>query len=470
MLRPRNEIRSFLFFSLLLTNVGMAAAQGNTAQATQSDRGGEETAPEKKKETAVSMIDETASNAVFFGSNTAVTPNQTAATPSYQVIGTGVASGRAPGGLMTSGARGNGVAMTEGIRLYPAIQFGLGYNDNVASSSNNLIGSMVQFYRPELVSEARFGSDRYTLSYHGNYGRYSNSSADDYYNHEVWAAGDNYFSSRARIGWGVGYVLSSDARGATDVATTSEPNRWHAPVVRVFGAYGAKDAIGRFELEGSMMQKRYENNLAVTKINDVDLGMLSGSFFYRIMPKTSLVFELRNYWSDYSVSASTRDNTDTRVYVGATWDITDKTSGTVKVGVSRKNFNSNLYSDASTRSWEGSVRWLPLTYSSLTLMTMRAPVDSTGLGDYLLNTSTNLIWNHRWSRSLSSRATVGSFKIDYINAPREDRITNYGLGLFMDVSRNARLSVDYTYSERSSNQADNDFRRKVLMLGIEAFL
>lgn len=464
----RNEIPlALLLCSLLLTNVSLAAEQGGGSDSDAAPSADKEL---EKKEPAKTLFEANDSGAAFFGSNTGVNPSQTAASPSYQVTGSGVASGRAPGGLMTPRARGHGAAVTDGIRVYPAIQVGLGYNDNVASSNINPIGSLIQFYRPEIVGEVKSGSDRFTLSYHGNYGRYANSSADDYDNHEVWLAGDKYFTSRARVGWGVGHLQSTDARGSTDVGVLSEPNRWHAPVVRAIGAYGAKDAIGRIEVEASMTQKRYENNLAQTQINDADLGMLSGRFFYRVMPKTSLVFELRNSSSNYILSTSNRDNTETRAYVGATWDITDKTSGTVKVGPASKKFKSSLYSDSTRASWEASVRWMPLTYSSLDLMAMRAPSDSTGQGDYLQNTSTTLIWNHRWTNAFSSRASVGSFGTDYVNDPRADEITNYSLGGYLDVGKNLRLSVDYTRSLRSSNQANNDYRRNVVMFGIEAFL
>lgn len=458
-----------LICSLLLANQSLAAETGNESSANVSSDSESERKESEKKDSS-KQLPEADVGAAFFGSNAGVTQSQTAASPSYQVTGSGVAAGRAPGGLMTPRARGHGTAVAEGVYVYPAIQFGLGYNDNVASSNVNQIGSMVQFYRPDIVGEVKSGSDRYTLSYHGNYGRYTNSSADNYDNHEVWLAGDNYFSSRTRIGWGVGYMQSTDARGSTDVEVTSEPNRWHAPVVRAFGAYGAKDAIGRIELEASMTQKRYENNLAQTQVNDADLGMVSSRFFYRIMPKTSLVFELRNSTSNYTLATSSHDSTDTRAYFGATWDITNKTSGTVKVGPASKKFTSNLYSDSTSTSWEVAVRWKPLTYSSLDLMTMRAPSDSTGLGDYLQNTSTTLTWNHRWSEVISTRVSMGSFKTDYVNNPRSDRISNYSLGGYYDFGNNLRFSVDYSFSERTSNQPNNGYRRNVLMFGVEAFL
>ena len=420
-------------------------------------------------DTVSSTMDSTVPGGLF-GSVTGISLGQAAVTPSYEVSGAGVASGRPSGGIMTAAARGRALPVTDGLYLYPAVQFGLGYNDNITGTRDNRISSSVYTLRPELVGEVKKAGDRYTVSYHGNYGVYGSSRDDDYYHHEFWAAGDNYYTSRARLGWGVGYVMKTDPRGSTDRSVSTEPDRWHAPVVRALAAYGAKDAIGRIELEGSWMEKRYDNNRSYTNASDVNLGMMSGRFFYRVMPRTSALFELRNTWANYVLGTPNMDNTDTRAYVGATWDATAKTSGTIKAGVARKNFSDGSRKDATMGSWEGSVRWSPLTYSTFDLISSRTPADSTGVGNFTINTGTTLMWSHQWASYIMSRAYLGHVKTTYENDPREDKTLNAGVGLYRDISHNARLGLDYNYTDRSSNQQINEFRRNVIMLSLEAFM
>jgi len=407
------------------------------------------------------------------GGESAFGATQPSVTAGYELGGAGIASGRAPtdGAILTAPARGRPIRFDNGLFVYSSALVGFGYNDNITGASTNRLSSNLWVLRPELVTEPKHAGDRYTFSYLGNYGRYESSSADDYYHHEFWAAGDNYFTSRARLGWGVGYLEKTDARGATNRVASAEPDRWHAPVVRGLGIYGAPGAVGRIEVETSWMQKRYDNNRAFTQVADVDLTTLSGRFFYRVMPKTSLVFEARNTWANYVLATVTPgDNTDTRLYAGATWEATAKTTGMIKFGRAYKNFSNSSVQDASMPSWEGSVRWSPLTYSTFGLLSSRTPMDSTGLGTFVTNNATSLTWDHKWASYISSRVSAGVTKTNYGGNPRKDDTKNYGVGFFTELGYRARLGIDWSNTERKTNVDGFDFKRNVLMGTLEFVL
>lgn len=398
--------------------------------------------------------------------------SQRSAAAAYQLGGAGVASsGRSvEGNILTSPTRGRPIRFDNGIFVYPSASIGYGRNDNVLGTQTNKVSSSFFVVRPELVGEIKTHGDRYTLSYQGNYGRYQSSSADNFNHHELWLGGDNYFTTRARLGWGVGYLEKSDPRGSTDRASSAEPDRWHAPIARVLGIYGAPGSIGRLELEGSMMQKRYDNNRATTIASDVDLNTVAGRFYYRFMPKTSVLFEVRNTWADYVWANSTQDNTDTRYYAGFVWDATAKTTGTLKLGRAYKRFDDASRQDASVASWEASVRWAPLTYSTVDLVASRAPLDSTGTGNYVLNNATTLTWNHKWASYVSSRVNYGVIKSDYKGSTREDDTKNYGVGFFHELGYRMRAGIDWTRTDRTSNDQLYNFKRDVTMVTLEAVL
>lgn len=408
----------------------------------------------------------------FYGGDAAIASGQGAATAGYELSGSGIGSARTPeqAGILTSASKGRAVRFDNGIFVYPALTTGIGYNDNVAGSSTNEKGSTVFFLRPELVAELKRSGDRYTFSYDGNFGRYASSSEDNFNHHDLWLAGDNYLTSRARLGWGVGYQVRSDARGATDRAGASEPDRWRAPVARVVGIYGAPKAIGRIELEGSLMQKRYENNRINTRASDVDTSMLSARFFYRFMPRTSLLFEARNTWAGYKLATSTQDNSDTRLYTGLVWDATAKTTGSIKLGRAYKNFDHSSRRDASAGSWEAGVAWTPMTYSKFELASSRAFADSTGTGNFVTNTGTMLAWTHKWASYMTSNLNAGYVKSDYDGINRDDKTSNYGIGFYRELGYNFRLGASWNHTKRDSNIDILDFERDVTMLTLEAIL
>ena len=280
-------------------------------------------------------------------------------TPSYELGGIGQAGPLGQAGITTAPVYGLPLRMDNGVFIYPNVYVGAGNNSNVLTTRDNAISSSVITLQPYVVGEVKNHGDRYTLAYRGNFTRYDNSSADNFNHHDIQLAGDNYLSTRSSLGWGAGYIERTDPRGSTDRAISAEPDKWHAPMARALYGYGTPGAQGRFEVEGSYQQKRYDNNRSYTTDSDANLGTVAGRFFYRIMPRTSAVMEVRQSNADYISDTSTNDNTDRRYLVGLTWDATAKTTGTVKVGQLQKNFSNSARVGGTNGIWEGAVRWAP---------------------------------------------------------------------------------------------------------------
>lgn len=397
---------------------------------------------------------------------------QQSATAGYELTGSGIAGGRGVGQqglMMTAPARGRALGLTEGIYLFPAATIGFGYNDNVTAVSTGKKSSSIVMLSPEIVAEAKNRGDRYTASYVGNYGRYQSSSEDDFDNHAFWLGADNYFTTRFRTGVGAGYIVKSDARGTTSVNSSvlPEPSRWHAPVVRGLAVYGAKGAPGRLEFEASYMNKRYENNRATTESYDVDIATFSGRFFYRVMPKTYALVELRDTESDYKLRTALNDNSDRRVYLGVTWEATAKTEGTIKLGKAYKSFNNSTLKDASGNAWEIGVRWMPQTYSMVELETSKSLYDSMGVGSYVTGTATTLSWDHKWASYINSRLSIGKLAANYQDAGRKDDTKTLSAAFYRELGRHVRAGVTYTYTDRKSTSDGFDFKRNAAMLTFE---
>lgn len=357
-----------------------------------------------------------------------------------------------------------------GVHLYPYLMFGLGRNDNVLGTNTNEKSSSFVELRPALVAEVAKAGDRYTLSYSGDYGHYASSDDDDFDYHDLFVAGDNHFSTRAALGWRVGYTKRSDPRGSNDTAFGSEPNAWHATVANALFGYGAVEAKGRVELEAGLQNKRYDNNEAVTRSFDLDTRNLAGRFLYRVAPKTRALFEVRHVDADYRLASSTQDNTETFYNVGVTWDTTAATTGIFKLGRLKKNFDNAARDDFSGNSWEGTVRWSPRTYSVFDLSTARNTADSTGVGEYLINRNLGLTWNHMWSDRVSTLVSYSNLKTEYAGDPRRDDTDTFSIGANYTMRRWLRLGVNLTHTDRSSNQAVNEYDRNVLMFTVEGTL
>jgi hypothetical protein len=445
--------------SMVLADAG--GATGDSAVSSQSAQASGDAASEGQ-------------GASLFGGGTGLSGiGQQSVTSGYELSGIGGGGGIRRGDtkyLMTVPVAGAPIKTDAGVFLYPDVFLAQGRNDNVLGTATDKRSSSFTNLRPKFVAEAMKSGDRYTASYSGNYTWYANSSADNYANHDLWLAGDNHFTTRTHLGYGVGYLKNSDPRGATDRIQSDHPDRWHAPSAKGLFVYGAPGAIGRIEFEAGLAKKRYENNRLYTEAADLDSRTLSGRFFYRVMPKTSVLFEVRDTKNDYILSSSTADNTDRRYYLGATWEAAAATTGTVKIGRMKKDFNDSTRPGFSGGSWEADITWKPLTYSIFDFASTKTVSDATGYGNMIVSNGSSARWGHKWTSYLGSYLSAGLVKSDYQNTDRSDKVKNYAVGVTYDMRRWLQLGASWMRTDRGSTINTFDFKRNVILFSAEAAL
>jgi hypothetical protein len=280
------------------------------------------------------------------------------------------------------------------------------------------------------------------------------------------------FSARTDFKARAEYVYGHDARGSTDRPAAATPDEFvNAGAEATFG-YGAPGARGRLEANGGFYSRQYQNNRLFTEASDRDTGILGGTFFWRVAPRSQLF--LQGDWRriDYDQPASTQDSDERRVYVGARWDATALTSGSAKIGWLKKDFAFDPRQDVSTGSWEASVRWSPLTYSVFDFNTSRQTQESTGVGDVIVSSIYNVKWTHSWNARVRSEVLAGWTNDDFRGAgvSREDDTGTLGLRLNYQFRRWLRFAAEYTYTERDSNEPVVVYKRNYVLFTVGATL
>jgi hypothetical protein len=182
-----------------------------------------------------------------------------------------------------------------------------------------------------------------------------------------------------------------------------------------------------------------------------------------------LLVEGRREKVDYSLSTSSQDSKETRFLVGVTWDATAATSGTVKVGQIKKDFDSVSRKDFSGTGWEASINWKPVTYSAVDLFTTKSFNESTGVGNFILNKRYGTVWNHKWGSQLTSAVTLTRSDDEFAGDERKDKTDSLGLKLNYKVMRWFVVGGEYTSSKRESSQSIFNYKKNVFMLtfGVE---
>jgi hypothetical protein len=352
--------------------------------------------------------------------------------------------------------------------IYPFLGVGVGYNDNLTGALNARVSSAFLLASPRVRAEVRTGGDTYALAYSGNFGHYLSSSANDFNEHAVVATSSNQFTARADLQAAAFYLYKQDPFGSIDRSFNGLPYSWHGwGAIATFG-YGATSAQGRLELDLGYTDKRYLNDREITQAFDVSTTNVAGRFFYRIAPEMRLLAEIRD--TEYDYHSSPLDNSEQRYLLGATWDVTAATSGTIKVGYVTKKFKQQEFDDYSGPTVELALRWLPRTYSTVEAVALYGPSDSNGTGVFTVDTTVGARWQHYWKSYFLTRAYFTYVNSDLQGASRTDRTSRVGIGAYFDIRSWLRLGADFMHENRNSNDNVFDYSRNVIIFSIAGTL
>jgi hypothetical protein len=372
----------------------------------------------------------------------------------YPVAGAGPAT--------TTGMTSVQVADTP-LYFTPFFGAAVGHDDNLFYSNANRKASNLYVLSPGLRFDARDASKVFSVSYQSQYGVYTSSRNDDYWDHNVAAAFDAIMAPKLYGQVSYVFVHGHDPRGLTDRPTQETPDKYEDQKPGVTLAYGSPGAAGRIEAYYSYEMRKYINNRETTVGSDRDIPEFGGAFYWRVMPRTSLVFEARRTDQNYLLPSSPFDSKEDRYYAGVTWEATAATSGTIKVGQLRKRFESDLPGYSGT-SWEGLVTWLPRTYSRFDFYSARYPIESTGLGSFILADASGVVWTHNWNSFVSTGLNARYEKDKYQGFSRNDDVASLGIRVGYKFRRWLTFGAEYTYVKRDSSLDQYDYNKNLYFL------
>jgi len=369
------------------------------------------------------------------------------------------------------------------LMAYPEIEVGYKRDSNIAiQPTATRRADNIFSVKPSVRLEAKDGVNIYDIGYRGEYLRYDKQTTDNIENHDVTGNGNITFDARNNLKLRAQYSDRFDPRGTLNIIATPTPNQYHQSLLNGLYTYGAEDAQGKLEVQGSYTTKRYVSNRVSTAALDNNNSLIGGTFLWRVQPKTFATFTARQVYNDYVTSGVTLDSKDNFYLVGVRWDATALTSGRFSIGRQTKKFEGAGIaagrSNYSGGSWEGGVNWKPLSYSTVDFSTNRATAESTGLGNYSIATNSQASWNHAWTSSvstvLSASYATNKFQAAPVvaagNADRLDKTTNFGLRVNYALQRWLKTGVDLTNTVRDSNDNNFDYKRNQIMIFLAATL
>ncbi len=372
-----------------------------------------------------------------------------------------------------AGVTANPYVTENGIEVIPFVQAELIHDDNVANVSDNEESSWASVINPGLMVKLNPGNDEYVFLYRLSQGNYFSSHNDDYTDHFVSLSGDWQFSDRHRAGLRYDFNATHEARG-TGISDgvgnlLDEVIRYRTNYVDASYGFGGMDATGRFKFNLGYFDKRYSNYRSFTQDRDYDEMRYGGTFYYRVAPKTSLLFELMKNDKRYDVidfSGFSRDSDDHYAYIGASWDTTATITGIAKAGYQNKDFKASSRSNFEGFSWDVGLTWQAKEYSKFEIGTRHRAKDPDRLGDYVEESYYHVAWNHYWLERLSSDISWSYVRDDYEGTSRRDDTDQYAFSLNYDLRRWVNLGVGYRLTNKDSNQDNLDYDKNVFFISV----
>jgi hypothetical protein len=382
-----------------------------------------------------------------------------------------------------------------GFELIPTLSVDQVYDDNVTMANGKTaytkeIDSWVTVVTPEVQAQFKTGSSEYNIGYKLAGGRYASSRDDDYVDHFVNADATWQLNSRNKVAVRGNYDIAHEDRGSDTSGIASlalqEPDEYESSILGGTYTFGAATTPGRLVLDLEGYDKKYTNHRETTAERDRNDKKATGTFYWSVSSATKLLVEGEYTDIDYDQSRPDTDRRGdydgslARGFVGVEWDISGKTTGTVKVGYQEKEFDSINRKDYSGTSWDAAMTWSPKTYSTFTLSSGNKPQESSGIGDFIDAENITVGWQHGWSDNINTSVYLMALNEDYVNSfnDRNDDSINAGVSVDYTIKRWVSVSLAYDYSDKDSSvrsvdglalplRSSFDFDRNKFTLGVD---
>lgn len=358
------------------------------------------------------------------------------------------------------------IKLADGLNFTPTLKVSESYDDNFREVENDEESSWITTIAPTFTLGAEGRKSAYKVSYSAVSDTFHSSHKDNNTDHHLTGDLGLEFDARNRLKLNAGY---HDVEETAGLDQKVENDMYNTKNLGGVYTYGAESARAQIDFGANYEEMRYTNSDHLNADKERDTTALRSTFYYRVAPKTKLLLEGRH--TDYNYVSNDRLNSENMgLLAGATWEATAKTTGTVKLGREKKDFDDSSIGEKSGGMWEVGVAWEPRTYSRFNLNTRQGFDEGDSGASTIKTQTTTLSWDHDWAERLTSNVSYTRRDQDYQDIQREDNADIFGIGLTYEMRRWLDIGIGYKYAENDSDAANESYERNIYALTINASL
>ena len=365
-----------------------------------------------------------------------------------------------PGSFMTK----------DGAAITPTLTTGLSSNDNFFSTPTDEESRLIWTIAPNIDALIEDGVNYYNVNAATSTSMHNKDTADNFTQVNLSAATHNEFTSRHRLDFNAtaDWLFEPRGSGLTEGLGDAVNELVEYQQQSVDGRYefGALSSKAQVAVTAGFFNKKYQNFRSISQFRDYDRTSLGLIGYYNTQASTRTFLELKQEDYRYDVvdaGGISRDSDDVKLLIGMEWEATAVTSGSVKLGYQKKDFEAAQRKNFTGLSWEAAVTWQPLSYSFVDFSTSRAAKDPLVEGDFIRESVYRATWTHDWNEQLSTSAGVSYTDEQYVGEiGRQDKTSNANFAVSYVTSSFGMVSTYVDFMDKDSTQDALKFDRLVV--------
>lgn len=366
------------------------------------------------------------------------------------------------------------------VYVAPTLDVEMRYVDNLFRSEREEKSTWVLDTLPKIKAWLQNGNNTYSASVQIQDFAYKDSSDDAFTDIQAHLDIHHEFNAKNTLNLNAEWYDGHEQRG-TGLTEGGIAELIDEPVeletTRYGGDYtfGSNTSTGRLQLGYQYLETEYQNFREQTQYRDREADTLNGIFFWKLGPKTDLLVEVRYIDTQYDTDrledpAGSLDSEELNYFLGVQWDATAKTSGSIRLGMYDREYDSAGRKEDDGFSWEVDVDYKPRSYSNFNFGTRRYSQETNGLGNAINTEEYTVKWDHDWSGRSSTHVGFLLADDDYEGSRRADDRTEFQASYRYAVKRWFDVGGGYRYEERDSNSRVNPLDYDLNVYFIEAQL
>jgi hypothetical protein len=363
-----------------------------------------------------------------------------------------------------------------GFMVFPSIEIGEAYNDNIFATENDEEDDFITAVRPQVDVTSDWNRHEVSLQTGAEAGFYLDNDDENFVDYFALVDGRLDVVRETFLLGGVGFRHEHEDRGSPDDVAGEEPTE--------YDVYSAN--LGAFRGRGRI-SARVDGNVDRYDYQDVDAAgggeidqddrdrthyTLTGRVGYEYLPDVEafvrVIGRMREY--DELEGGLDRDSTGYAAVIGTELDFTGKLSGEVFVGYQHTTYDDDTLNDIDGIAAGGSVLWNVTGLTSIRGFIEGSTEETTqaGASGYLALRAGASV-EHELMRNVLLGAGITLGRDDYEGIDREDDIVIGNLSAKYLINRNFYAGAEFTHRTRSSDTPD-EYSQNIFLVRLGAQL